>query len=108
MRGLYLSILLPQRTNETGLAYVNFLRPILAERRKLCDGDVKKGLPDFFCFDNGSAYQLFALAAAGEQWPQGLSFLLPLKRLGVFYCVSRIPSLAGSTAMWLLPRIPSS
>ena len=72
VRGLYLAPLSPFTTGETGDAYVQFLVPLLQERRATCENDVAQGLPDFISFDNGPACCLYALAAVGEVWPQAV------------------------------------
>lgn len=69
-RGLYMAAIEPQRTYETGEAYVLFLSPILKGRKSQCAGEPTQGCPSWMCFDNGPAYQLFALAAVGAQWPR--------------------------------------
>ena len=72
VRGLFLAPFTPFPTYETGDSYVEYLLPILRERRDVCAGDVGDGKPDFISFDNGPAYQLFALAAVGEVWPDAV------------------------------------
>ena len=72
VRGLFLAAPSPVLSGESGDAYVDFLLPILRDRRESCEDDAFAGRPDFFAFDNGPAYELFALAAAGEVWPQQL------------------------------------
>ena len=72
VRGLFLAPLTLSKSYETGDGYVDFLLPILRERRACCEGDQGQGLPDFISFDNGPAYSLFALAAVGEVWPQAV------------------------------------
>ena len=72
VRGLYLAPLTLFTTGETGDAYVQFLVPLLQERRATCENDVAQGLPDFISFDSGPAYCLYALAAVGEVWPQAV------------------------------------
>ena len=49
---------------------MQFLEPILRQRREQCEQEPEAGLPDFICFDNGPAYSLYALAAVGEVWPE--------------------------------------
>ena len=72
VRGLYLAPLTPCETWETGDAYVEFLLPILRDRRASCEHDVAQGMPRFVSFDNGPASALYALAAVGEIWPQAV------------------------------------
>ena len=72
VRGLFLAAPRPVNSGETGEAYVDFVLPILRDRRESCEADAHAGRPVFFAFDNGPAYELFALAAAGEVWPQAM------------------------------------
>ena len=72
VRGLHLAPLTLFTTGETGDAYVQFLVPLLQERRATCENDVAQGFPDFISFDSGPACCLYALAAVGEVWPQAV------------------------------------
>ena len=72
VRGLFLAPLTPSRSYETGDAYVQFLVPLLRQRRETCEHDAEQGRPIMIAFDNGPAYEKFALAAVGEVWPQAV------------------------------------
>ena len=72
VRGLYLDVLKPQKTHETGEAYQEVMKPIAAQRKALCADTSCTGLLDFIVFDNGPAYELYALAAVGHVWPEHL------------------------------------
>lgn len=72
LRGLYLAAVHPQRTFETGEGYVAFLAPILRQRHAECISEAQQGIPAWMCFDNAPAYELYALAALGVEWPHAV------------------------------------
>ena len=67
--GLYLAPLTPSSVTESGPAYLEFLNPILLDRKASCSSHASEGLPDFVVMDNGPAYALYTIAAMGDVWP---------------------------------------
>ena len=72
VRGLYLDALHGEASAEAGIGYVKFLHPICVERKAVCAKDPEEGLFDFLVFDNGPAYELYALATVGAVWPKSI------------------------------------